>query len=620
MAGYSAYVHSNQLNADLSVNIGLVDSIMGNNSNKSNYYVESTIKKLQQVQEALNKAADDFLEGYSIESAQNMADNTNELLRQLATEALYGSNSSNLVNAIAQEQIIRREDIENLKAPASKKIKNFILANIKDEISVSELAKLLTKEFAGGETVIEVSEANAAIVKLGKLFEVKSFETTARKTEVEINKKIFRNTKNLVTNRGGVFRKIIRDLLRSSKFTDKRSRKEAITRFCKALNEEMKNKAKKKIKFIYGYDENKLNEAINSFTNELSRKLEESLADVSNDYLSNYSTAGGAIGEQIRDSVTQTANATIVTFTMGDEKESKGVDKINSILKDRKISQRIGEMQNFRGDKQSLTDIVLLNTKTGKIARAQSKNHFVTYFTKENEGIDGEKEVIENFRWIIENNVQLLNFISNLSNSELGMGLNGFDISNITEAMANNLWFQYHQSAFPEGYGIGFADATVEDFQKELEGSLEKLLAGQITNFLGVTISKEKNTSVIPNASNIFYLLNGRMKKTADLIGQAISQLQQSENLKLNEDKGRMVIVNIDGKSVKNIGVGKGSNSFLPRKLHTLEWNGTGWNATSDTEDIGQEMGDEVLENIKIKVSLGTSIKAIQTSSFNGLI
>ena len=619
MAGYSAYVHSNLTNADLSVNIGLIDNITGSGTNKGNYYVESTIAKLRQVQEALDKAADDFLEGYSIESAQNMADNTNELLRQLATEALYGGDSEKLVSAITQEQVIKREDIEKLKAPASKRVKDFILANIKDEITVSELAKLLTEEFAGGETVIEVSEANAAIVKLGKLFEVKNFKTTARKTEVEINKRVFRSTKNLVTNRGGAFRKIIRDLLRNSKFTDKRSREEAIARFCTSLGAEMKKKAQEKIKFIYGYNKKELDNIIENFIGDLKENLEKSLANVSDDYLSSYSTAGGAIGEQIRDSVTQTANATIVTFTMGDEKESKGVDRINSILKNR-TSQTINKMQNFRGDKQSLTDIVLLNTKTGKVARAQSKNHFATYFTKENKGIDGEREVIENFRWIVENNVQLLNFITNLSNSELGMGLNGFDINNITEAMANNLWFQYHDSAFPVKYGIDFANATVEDFQKELEGSLERLLAGQITNFLGVTISKDKGQTVDASASNIFYLLNGRMKKTADLINQAIDQLQNFKNLKLNEDKGRMVIVNIDGRGVKNLSPGKGSSSFLPRKLHTLDWKGTYWVGNSETEAIGQEMGDEVLENIKIKVSLGTSIKAIQTSAFNGLI
>lgn len=619
MAGPSVYIHSEDTNANLSVNIGLIDNIKGTNSDKNNY-VEATIAKLLQVQKALNYEADKFLEGLDIGSAQDMADNTNELLRQLATEALYGENSSELVRAITQEQTISRKSIESLNVKGTKKIRDFILDNIKDEISVSELARLLTQEFAKGETVIEVSEANAAIVKLGKLFDVKSFDTAARKTTVEMNKKIFRNTKTLVTNRSGAFRTIIRDLLRSSRFTDKKKREEVINRFCESLKKEMKEKAKDKIKFIYGEDKNKLNAEIDRFIKDLNTNLKKSLSGVSDDYLSSYSAAGGAIGEQIRDSVTQTADSTIITFTIGDEKESEAVKKVNDILKNR-MAQTIGEMQNFRGDVQSLTDVVLLNVNTGRTARAQSKNHFVDYFTKESNQLNGEREVIENFRWTIENNVQLLSFISDLSKEDLGMGLNDFDINNIMEAMANNLWFKYHKSATAASGGIVFSDPSVDDFQKELEGSLEKLLTGQITNFLGVTVLKNNNSlvTVSSDSSNLFYLLNGRMKKTADLIGQAIDQLRMSENLKLN-NSDRMVIVNLDGKGVQNISPGKGSESFLPYKLQTLFFNGEEWETTSDTTRIGEEMGEDVLKNIKIKVSLGTSIKAIQSTSFNGLV
>ena len=107
----------------------------------------------------------------------------------------------------------------------------------------------------------------------------------------------------------------------------------------------------------------------------------------------------------------------------------------------------------------------------------------------------------------------------------------------------------------------------------------------------------------------IFYLLNGRIKRTADLIQQAIDQLRESANLKLTQGS-RLVIVNLNTTGARNVKVGSKSNSFLVHKLRPTEFGYT--SATA----VGEEKGQEILENITINVSLGTSIDIIRKTSF----
>ena len=91
----SAYVHSNFEHATdsnkLSVNINLINNMKGIGSMKGDYYVQSTIDKLEKVEKELRTAADDFLMGFSPEQASYNADNAGDLLIQLANNVLYGS-------------------------------------------------------------------------------------------------------------------------------------------------------------------------------------------------------------------------------------------------------------------------------------------------------------------------------------------------------------------------------------------------------------------------------------------------------------------------------------------------------------------------------------------------
>lgn len=627
MAGLaSTYIHSSFDNArevsNLSVNISLINKM---ENSMGDLYIDSTIKKLSIIKDQLDKEADAFLGGYSIEEAQSKADNAGDLLVHLANRALYGSSARTISNALVREQFVEREElIKRLQANSgiigdsiAKEIINFLKSS--NKLTAGEFATFLKKVLPGGKgATIEVTTAGTNIEALSNLFQIDKIDTKLRKEgEVALTKDIFRVGETLVTSRKGNYRGIIRDIIRQSKFMTKPEVKEKyINNFCNELKEKMKELAKDEIPFLWSQGKTPVEETIEDFIGKLNRELinvlnENKMGDVSN--------VRGEIGETVRETISQIANSTIVSIKIGDLKDEEGVEKVNKYLKSKGITESLSPMLSHHMDgKESQTDVVLLNNKTKKIARAQSKNHFADYFIKEREGNDP----IENFRWMVADNTELYAFLNGLSKTELGMGLGQVDLDNILEAMANNMWFKYHKSAYPDAGKIGFSNSgvTLKSFKEELEGSLEKLLSGQIVNLLGITVQSSINPNLVANASNIFYLLNGRMKRTSDLIGQAIDQLNESENLKLQK-QNRMVNVRIDGSKVKDIDLGKGKNSFLPRKLHTLvpqtnvETLEEYWAPTDETFDIGYEMGQEVMEAITINVSLGTDIEVLKRSS-----
>ena len=601
MSGPSAYVHSNANNAELSVNIGLIDQMNGDNLTGS--YVDITIAKLESIKNQLNAEAESFLEGYGAEAAQDIANNAGNLLVQLANEVLYGADAYSMVSSLTQNKKIKEAELRKLLENQTDPFVQEFLSALKSDMSTGEFATALAKKFSGNSTHINITEAGSQIVKLGTLLDVNKISTSLRKEgEVLLTDQVFKTGKSLVTHKKGTYRNMIKDLLESSNYISKQSYGSAINNFCNKLQSKMLELAPKYIHFMNTANPNELENRIVAFINTLKPILTEALNSKKNKDMYNKTNVAGAIGEEVRASITKAANSVMISFVMGDTNEQEGVERINDILKSRGISSSISEMKSHHQDnKQSMTDLVILNTNNKRIARAQSKNHFVSHFTNNREN----KDLIGGFRWKVANNLNILSFIQGLSNTELGINLTQFDMSNITGAMANNLWFQYNDSAYPsEGVqGLKFSKSTPADFQQELEGTLERLLSGQITNLLGVTVLPNTDT-IEPNASNIFYLLNGRLTKTSELVQQAIDQLKESENLKLSQ-QGRMVNVKLDTGGVKGIGPGSGSDSFLVQKLRN----------PGAALAIGEEKGEEILNNIKINVSLGTSISTLAKSS-----
>lgn len=625
MAKVSAYIHSDINKAgDLSVSTSVIDSIKGVDGNENSLYVKDTEKKLESIRDMLKEAENNFLgSGYTPERAQDIANNTPNLLVQMANDVLNGTDAYEMAITLMQNKKINNKKLinilqSNVHNKFEQELVNKITTALKNNMGTGELATILAKTFANGAAEIEVTEAGSHIKALGGLLNVNKIEATFRKDSPTIdiaNDIIFKTSNKLVTKNTGVYRNMIRELFEASDAVTRQSYGSAINNFCIKLGKKMKSLVEKYIPFIIGPNKDEINEKIDEFIEKLKPALYDALQKKANKEMFYRSNVIGMTGEEVRTTVSQVGGSTIVSFLMGDETEKEGVNKINSILRDKEVNKTISEMKTYHNEySQSLTDLVLLNTRTNEIARAQSKNHFIAYLTREDESnSSSSNDSIKNFRWMVVNDLNLFYFLSNLSSSNLGITLSNFNLSTIMDAMANNLWFQYHDSAFPKDGRIGFANATVEDFQKELEGSLEKLLSGQIVDLLGVTVVPDNKTvRVLTDRSNIFYLLNGRLKRTSDLIQQAIDQLTNSENLKMSKTE-RMVIVNLKENKTKSIGVGEKSDSFLVQKLRNAE-------NKSTVEKIGEDKGEDVLNAIKIGVSLGTDINKLKRSSLTTLL
>lgn len=599
MFGANVYVHSNMDNANLTVSFDSFD-----HPEDKAHSISVTINKLNGIANDLDNMAEAFLQGYSIEAAQQEADQANELLVQLANRVLYGADAYEMAKTLTRNQTVKgkalKQSLQNQDSQLARAILDFI--GQRSQVGISELTTFIINTLSGGQTTIEVSEAGAHIVELGKLFDVNTINTTLRKGgEAILTDNIFKSSKELITGRKGVFRSMIKDLIKSSKYGTVQNAKQAIDNFCNKLNKKMKEQAKQEVPFMWTADTNKLERIIDDFTEQLKPQLKQSLSDKK---ILEISNTVGAIGEEVRESISKTANSVIISLQVGDMSEDQLIDQMEHELKTFGSQGKLSKMLSFHEDgKQSQTDLILLNTKTKAIARAQSKNHFVSYFTNNKTATNQ----IDNFRWQVENSVNLLNFVNKLSTLNIGTGLelNETDFSNIGEAIANNLWAKNVGSHYSADGTIKRDSVSVGDFQNELEGCMEKLLAGQVTSLLGVSLQPVgENIQVIDNASNIFYVLNGRMKKTADLVREVIQQLEESQFQSLTSNINRSIIVTLTGMNLEGVNTA----GFLVNKLKAYPNGG-------EIQSIGTSMGAQILNQVGIKVTLGTSIGVINNSS-----
>ena len=611
MAGPSAYVHSNADNADLSVSVDMINQMIGINNDEGINFVESTIRKLDILANQLDAAANQFLDGVPLDTAQAIADNAGNSLVHLANSVLYGSSAYTMMNKLKFDQTLNLQAILNsgdFSGRFGTEIKAIIEQAIQENIplTVQRLASLINKEISGTSTKIDITEAGAVITDLGKIFDVQTFTSIARKGQQVMVDTAFETTKGstLSTKADNLFRRLMIELMKNSKYMNSNDNLDTvIQRFCNELEELMINKAKDDIHFLWTDNPKKIELTIKEFIKRLKIDLPKTL---NKNRLTADSNVIGEIGEPVRESISKAANSIIISFQIGDLSDKEGIERVHKGLAEYKSNNRLSQMISYHDDnKQSFTDLVLLNNRTKRIARAQSKNKFSAYFTKETDVKNGQ---IENFRWKIEEASNLFSFLTKLSNTNLGINLNSFDMSNILDAVANNIWFQTQSSYKGTGFNTyEIESVSVNDFRNEFKQAMEKILTGQVTNFLGITVAPVGDIKIDPNASNIFYILNGRLKKTADLVREA--QLQLDENIArqmgnmLNNNKLINVQIDINNTS----GNGK---DFLIEKLHAL----SGYSNDS-VEAIGEAKGAEILNSIKISVSLGTNITTLGQSA-----
>lgn len=604
MANTSAYVHSEQeqFESDALMMTSLLSGFHQNNSNDINSF-NQTIQKLEKIESQLKEEAETFLGGYDIKTAQNIADNMGDLLAHLAMTIINGESAAELTMSLKRNDKV---DVSRLQEIMDSRMTQFgrdILSKVTNNTTTSELTKIIMEGFNGKETTIKVDIGRGQIRQLGELFNVEEVQLSSRKAVTNLNDKIFRESQRGLSS-SGIYKQMIQEIIRASGATKTQTTSQAIAGFLRKLKKRMIEKANSDIPFVWGQDPEIVKKAIDKFIELLRVELNNILKTEGNRML-DYSNVSGLMGEAVRAAVSKTANSTIITLQVGDVNEEQLMERVNKTLEDKHYVNKILPMVRYQSDaKQSKTDLILCNTRTKRVARAQSKNHFVSYFINENNA--NENNEFDNFRFRVEEATNLAGFIANLSQTKLGINLNGADLSNINKALANNLWFSRWDSAKP-GHGdkvpsIVFTSFDPPDIVADFEGVMEKLLAGQITNLLGVTISPQ-DFNVVTGASNIFYVLNGRLEYTSTLVHKAIQQIKEN-NIKSLENKrsDRLVNVKISPGTIpspKDVG----DPSFLPAKLKT------------GSDSFGYEMGEKIINDIKITVSLGTSIKTLATSS-----
>lgn len=649
MSSPSTYIHSSFYNAgelsSFDISNELLNNMMVKGSNNESY-VEVTVRKLESIGEKLNAQAERFLQGYTPVGAQEIANNEQDYLLKLVEKVIYGSNGKALAQKLTREKKVNTAKIQ----PQLKQFLKYlgiqsaeeVIAQINSTDSAGRIATILANASGKGTTVIDVTTAGANIRELGKLLaingEIKNIEGNM---ESAATAEIYKIAKGQVsTNKHSKLWENYRNILRNSIGTTQKAYELTVKDFCAALCKEMIEQYPNYIRFAKGENADaRIKNEITKFCNDLSKKLIEVLRDKQDTKLGDKSNVHGLLAEDIMATATQiNRNTVMLRYAIGDYTDEQGVEYINNTIKNSK--NKIKQMTTWRDDtKQSLTDLVLYNTKNHMIARAQAKNHLVEYFTKDR--TNEEINQIGNFRWMIADHLTVATLLSGLSKNELGMNLNNLDFENIKRGMVQNIWFNYYGSAtpnpWPEG-GIslsGRRETTKDKYLTELEGALERIFSGQIANFLGVTVQANMpKPNVDFESSNIFYILNGRLVKTGDLVLQAAAQLANTANLKMdsskyqigtkqrnNIDASRMVRVNIDTTGVASVGVASGGTSLLVDKLQHIHYDEfgkreEGW--SDDIWEIGEKKGEEVLSAIKIDISLGTSIDVWRKSSYTG--
>ena len=253
----STYIHSNKEHAgNLSVSTKVINGIKGKGQDSGTYQTKATIKKLENIKKELEKAEDAFLEGYSEDKAQNIANSEGDLLVQLANEVLYGQDAYEMASALTQNKRVNTKALrQTLSSNITDPFVQELLSVLKDDMGTGELATALVKTLGKKQTVIEVTTAGSHIRQLGTLLDVNQINASFRKNNDVINimtDKIFKTSKDLTTKKTGVYRNMIKELLETSRYTTYQQFGQSIDIFCKKLNTKMKQLAPKYVHFIYG--------------------------------------------------------------------------------------------------------------------------------------------------------------------------------------------------------------------------------------------------------------------------------------------------------------------------------------------------------------------------------
>lgn len=606
MSGSSSYYVHSHASQTIAPSLGLGGA--ETNSNAFTVYLSSALSKLVKIKDELNSQAEAFLDGYSPPAAQEEGQNAWDRLNKEALELINGPLMQKFAQSLVRKEYLNKNQLETamdetgIDAKLKKYISNLLEEEEGDLIPLNKIANALTKK---GGPVITVSRSGAYFQKLGFLANTKSFDFDDEEKDIASIV-----TKRLSSRKGRLL-DYTKAILRKSNAYKGEDLDDVILRFYSMFEKEFKKKIQD-ITFVDGNGKD-FQEAAQEFLDNFEKKLVGNI-----DSLVNYSQGSGELGEGVTAAITQSGDMTIVAVKIGDVSDEKGIKRAKQ--KYAEMGKNIGEdsltpiRTHHDNGKQSQTDLILTNIKKGITVRAQSKNLSATRFIEMSETTDK----IDNFRFKIQSSLELGSFINNLSNTTMGAALNAGELDGILSVLVQSVWMDTHPSTVGSGYNASgkkvSGKSTLEDFRHNLEA----WATGQVTNMLGVTVKDDiandnlTKEVVELTGSNIFFLENGRLTKTSDLVDLVIKQIEAYLRDGFNIDKAaRALIVKLDTSSVS--WEENSAGRFYYEKLKYLSKGDIG-----GLESYGEAQGEAGASGIKVSATIGSALVNFGNSSWHG--
>lgn len=590
----SYYVHSHAANSLNTQALGLgADS---NNSGGFQVYLSSAIGKLEAIKEELDNYAEEFLIGTTPETAQFEAKTVDDQLGAIALYIMNGIDMQKYAKLLTQNTLLDRDKLTKVleKDGIDNKIKQVILSILEEtegNLPVSEVAKALT---AKGGPVLVVSRSKSYFQRLGFLAGTDKF--VFDNAEKDISSIL---TKRLSSRKGRLLQ-YTKAILKESDAAVIEDNSIAIERFFNEFADEFTRQARQKVHFVEG--SKSPDEVIKDFLRDFRKNLEKNIGNNTT-----YQHSVGDIGEGVTAAITQSGNMTTVAIKTGDLTDK---DLVKKIADQYEGDARLTLMRTHHDEtKQSQTDLVLTN-KNGMTVRAQSKNMSADRFLD----LEITDDRVDNFRFKVQDSLSVGDFILNLANTDMGRALNANELESILAGLAQAVWMEQKTSTVGAGNGARGEKVSGEAMLEQFRHSLEAYASGQVTNLLGVTVQKDANliekNIVELTGSNIFFLQNGQLTKTSQLIDLAINQLKAYQEQGHAIDKtARAVIVTLDYSSIE--WAEERAGWFYYEKLHYL---------TKEDEGgliaYGEQQGQAAAQGIKVKATIGSSLLNFGNSSY----
>lgn len=300
-------------------------------------------------------------------------------------------------------------------------------------------------------------------------------------------------------------------------------------------------------------------------------------------------------GEELFGTVLEETTDSVI-LQIGQEKEENARISIkkfmnfhfskSKILKysDAQLQQK--ETSDIRGsaksiDKQARADMMIYNSKTNRSAGVQSKNFIESMLQK----IEGKKTQTTSL-YSPHSGENIINFVER---TKTYMG-SEIEADSLSYVMANIIWFS--TAGTIEKGKNGPAQTITDPGMNELTQEL----ASYIVDLLGITYAEIfDEIDIIPEISNIFYLLNNRYMVPTYLIIENLINIISTDRNKFNNTEGYINLSLTTTLSQAKESAGDAINLKKSKKKAVGKLDGSKYYQDSNLVSVGKNKGKEIV-------------------------